>query len=52
VRAWFETALIRPLLNLTGEPYFTDGLRLVLFLDEPRRAFDQIDFLDWERVSP
>jgi hypothetical protein len=24
----------------------------VLFLNEPRRAFDQIDFLDWERASP
>jgi hypothetical protein len=41
-----------PRVNLTGEPYLTDGLRLVLFLNEPRRAFDQIDFLDWERVSP
>jgi hypothetical protein len=30
----------------------TDGLRLVLFLNEPRRTLDQIDFLDWERVSP
>ena len=41
-----------PRVNLTGEPYLTDGLRLVLFLNEPRRALDQIDFLDWERVSP
>jgi hypothetical protein len=38
--------------NLTGDPYLTDGLRLVLFVDEPRRTLDQIDFLDWERVSP
>ncbi len=41
-----------PRANLTGEPYLTDGLRLVLFLHEPRHSFDQIDFLDWERVSP
>jgi LssY C-terminus len=41
-----------PRANLTGEPYLTDGLRLVLFLNEPPRALDQIDFLDWERVSP
>jgi hypothetical protein len=41
-----------PRVNLTGEPYLTDGLRLVLFLKEQQRAFDQIDFLDWERVSP
>jgi hypothetical protein len=41
-----------PRVNLTGEPYVTDGLRLVLFLNEPRQRFNQIDFLDWERVSP
>jgi hypothetical protein len=41
-----------PRVNLTGEPYLTDGLRLVLFLDEQQRALDQIDFLDWEQVSP
>ena len=33
-----------PRVNLTGEPYLTDGLRLVLFLNEPRRTFQQIDF--------
>ena len=25
-----------PRVNLTGDPYLTDGLRLVLFLNEPR----------------
>jgi hypothetical protein len=30
-----------PRVNLTGEPYVTDGLRLVLFLNEPR--FNSID---------
>jgi LssY-like putative type I secretion system component LssY len=40
-----------PRVNLTGDPYLTDGLRLVLFLKEQRRAFDHIEFLDWERVS-
>jgi hypothetical protein len=39
-------------VNLTGDPYLTDGLRLVLFLKEQRRVFDHIEFLDWERVSP
>jgi hypothetical protein len=38
-----------PRVNLTGEPYVTDDPRRVLFLNEPRQ---QIDFLDWERVSP
>jgi hypothetical protein len=37
-------------VNLINDPYLTDGLRLVLFLNTPRRAFDQIEFLDWERV--
>jgi hypothetical protein len=37
-----------PRFNLGGDPYLTDGLRLVLFLGTPRRAFDQIEFLDWE----
>lgn len=41
-----------PRLNLGGDPYLTDGLRLVLFLGTPRRAFDQIEFLDWERQRP
>jgi len=41
-----------PRVNLTGEPYVTDGLRLVLFLNEPPLSFGEIDFLDWERVSP
>src|SRR6478735_3827931 len=41
-----------PRVNLTGDPYLTDGLRLVLFLKEQRRVFDHIEFLDWERVSP
>ena len=37
-----------PRLNLGGDPYVTDGLRLIVFLGMPRRAFDQIDLLDWE----
>ena len=49
---WHSGAMPDPRVNLTGEPYLTDGLRLVLFLNEPRRPFDQIDFLEWERVSP
>ena len=52
VRGVGVSALPEPRVNLTGEHYLTDGLRLVLFLNEPRRTFQQIDFLDWERVSP
>jgi len=46
------SSMPNPRANLTGEPYVTDDLRLVLFLNEPRQPFNQIDFLDWERVSP
>jgi hypothetical protein len=52
VRGVGVSSMPDPRANLTGEHYLTDGLRLVLFLNEPRRAFDQIDFLDWERVYP
>jgi hypothetical protein len=41
-----------PRVNLGGDPYLTDGLRLVLFLGASRRAFDQIELLDWEPVRP
>ncbi len=40
-----------PRINLTGDPYLTDGLRLVLFLNEPSQVFDKIEALDWERVA-
>ncbi len=52
VRGVGVSSMPDPRVNLTGEPYLTDGLRLVLFLNEARQALDQIDFLDWERVSP
>src|SRR6478735_5795805 len=52
VRGVEVSSMPDPRVNLTGDHYLTDGLRLVLFLNEPRRSFDQIDFLDWERVSP
>ena len=52
VRGVGASSMPEPRVNLTGEPYLTDGLRLVLFLNEPRRSFDQIEFLDWERASP
>lgn len=38
-----------PRANLGGDPYLTDGLRVVMFVGTPRRAFDQIELLDWER---
>jgi hypothetical protein len=37
-----------PRANLGGDPYLTDGLRLVVFLGTPPRALDRIELLDWE----
>lgn len=39
-----------PRFNYTDDPYFTDGLRLVAFLNEEALAFDEIVWLEWERV--
>ena len=40
-----------PRLNLTGDPYVTDGLRLVVFLDQQRQLTAKIQFLGWERPA-
>ena len=41
-----------PRTNLTGDPYLTDGLRLVVFLDGKRHPLNEIEFLEWDRSSP
>ena len=38
----------RPRENLTGDPYFTDGLRAVLFLDKGPISMNQIVEINWE----
>lgn len=48
VRGVGVSSMPNPRANLGGDPYVTDGLRLVVFLGTPRRAFDQIELLDWE----
>jgi LssY C-terminus len=35
--------------NLAGDPYLTDGLRLVVFLGAKPRSINKIEFLDWQR---
>jgi hypothetical protein len=50
VRGVGASSMPDPRVNLGGDPYLTDGLRLVLFLETLRRAVDQIEFLDWEAV--
>ncbi len=41
----------RPRRNLTDDPYFTDGLRLVVQLGTELRLPTSVEFLPWERPS-
>ena len=41
-----------PRENLTGDPYFTDGLRAVLFFEPRPRTLDEVQYLEWETPSP
>jgi hypothetical protein len=38
----------RPRQNLTGDPYFTDGLRTVLIIDKGPISMNQIVEINWE----
>ena len=38
-----------PRFNYTDDPFYTDGLRVVLILGETLHPLDAIDFLDWEQ---
>ena len=38
-----------PRQNLTGDPYFTDGLRAVLWVSSQPVAFEELGFLVWEQ---
>jgi len=46
------SSMPNPRVNLAGDPYVTDGLRIVLFLGAPRRAFEYVELLDWEPPRP
>ncbi|ARU05650.1 hypothetical protein CCO03_14000 [Comamonas serinivorans] len=37
----------RPRMNLTGDPYFTDGRRLVLFVSRGQRAMQDAEYVQW-----
>ena len=39
-----------PRYNYTKDPYYTDGLRVVLILAEERQLIDSIEYLPWEQV--
>jgi LssY C-terminus len=40
-----------PKRNLTGDPYFTDGLRIVMFFQGRPTTLGDIEMLDWERPA-
>ena len=39
----------RPHRNLTGDPYFTDGLRAVLVFERRPVSLDEVNVFEWER---
>jgi len=39
-----------PAYNLTGDPYDTDGLRVVIFLASEPVPIEQVDFIKWENL--
>ena len=41
----------KPRSNLTGDPYFTDGLRAVIILDPGPISLKQFKNLEWERPT-
>jgi hypothetical protein len=40
----------QPQLNLMGDPYYTDGLRAVMFFEPRPYSLSQLEVLDWERI--
>ena len=44
-----ESTSVKPRENLTGDPYYTDGLRLVVVLSSEPHPLLQVQRLDWER---
>jgi len=48
VRGVGMTRSTRPRYNLTGDPYYTDGYRVVLFLEKGPIALNQVKSIDWE----
>ena len=41
-----------PRTNLTGDPYYTDGLRAIIFLANQPRALESVEMLPWEAPQP
>ena len=43
-----QASLRSPRHNAWGDPYFTDGLRAVLFLSDEPVPFSEVELLDWQ----
>ncbi len=43
-----EASRNNPRSNLTGDLYFTDGLRAVFFFEARPRTLDEVEFVNWE----
>ncbi|MGB2247985.1 MAG: LssY C-terminal domain-containing protein [Alcanivorax sediminis] len=51
VRAMDARSIAEPGHNLTGDPFITDGLRLVMFFHQPMTPMHQVKDLDWEHPN-
>jgi hypothetical protein len=38
-------------MNLVGDPFYTDGLRVVLFFEPRPHTLADIELFDWEKPS-
>jgi hypothetical protein len=47
VRGVGAASVDAPRYNYTGDPYYTDGLRVVLFVSKTPRTYQDIEWLDW-----
>ena len=42
-----EVSILQPKGNLTGDPWFTDGYRLVLWVSSEPVPVSEIGYMDW-----
>ena len=40
-----------PRVNVTGDPYFTDGLRAVMVISSKSASEDEVELLDWDSLT-
>ena len=47
-----EAPRTEPRSNLTGDPYFSDGLRAVMWVSGDPVDMEEVEFLEWENPPP